>query len=652
MPETNSPSAVTSPTAQRHLILGTAGHIDHGKTSLIRALTGTDTDRLPEEKKRGMTIELGFAELSVGSIHFGVVDVPGHERFVRTMVAGATGIDIALIVVAADDSVMPQTIEHVEILRLVGIEHAVVAITKADLVDETMLELVEEEVHDLLEGTSLANSPAVRVSSTTGLGLDALRTQLADAAGRVAQRSSAGPFRMAIDRVFTVQGRGTVVTGSVIRGLVHAGDTLDVHPGGGSCRVRDVQSHGVAGDHVELGQRAALNLIGVDRTRIDRGHELSSPGLVAPSRRVDAWFEVLSSTKKPIKPFARVRICMGTREVLARVGPLDQKPIDASSAAMVQLRSTEPMFATYGQRFIARTENGARTVGGGVVLRPRADRWSRDRDAEREALETLRSGSPADRLTQVLAECAFDPPAMMDLCARTGILPDELPDMLDAMDVAGDRVALDGVDRRVVPTVLDRLFARADRWLEKFHESHPDEPGCPADALIGWLDRKSDAGLGRTLFERLRSDGRVVIRGQFACLPRFAPAMSAQDERLYSAMLAAFRDGLYTPPSLDRLAGSLDTDLKRLRRLAKIAVSYGELIEIDRTIQLAADHEKDMRRIVAEMIASDGAVTVSQVRERLNSSRKYVVPLLEYLDRIKFTRRDGDRRVLCEGNAT
>jgi len=427
MAEIEKPTRSAPTHGVRHLILGTAGHIDHGKTLLVKALTGINTDRLPEEQRRGMTIDLGFADLTVGLFHFGIVDVPGHERFVRNMVAGATGMDLALLVVAGDDSVMPQTIEHIEVLQLVGIRHAVVAVTKADLVDDALLQMVIEEIGELLDGTALAGAPIVPVSSITSRGLDDLKQRLAEVAAVVPERSTAGPFRLAIDRVFTVQGRGTVVTGSVIQGAVHSGETLQLWPGGDTCRVRDMQTHGHISEALHLGQRAALNLSGVDRATIERGHELTTVGYLSPSRRVDAFLHVLSSAKREVKPFARLRICMGTRELAARVVPLDGRPIAAGATVWVQLRCREPMFATFGQRFIARNENGTRTVGGGVIVRPHAGRWAKDHQVERGALETIMSGSPVDRLRQVVSECGFESPAPLTLAARTGFRPDVKP---------------------------------------------------------------------------------------------------------------------------------------------------------------------------------------------------------------------------------
>lgn len=635
-------------TGEQFLILGTAGHIDHGKTSLVKALTGVNTDRLPEEKRRGMTIELGFAELTIEGVHFGIVDVPGHERFVRTMVAGATGIDMALIVIAGDDSVMPQTVEHVEVLKLMGIEQAVVAITKCDLVDASLLDLVEEEVRDLLSETPFADAPVVKLSSTTGTGIDELKRQLASVARHVPTRNEKGPFRMAIDRVFVVQGRGTVVTGSVIQGVVRPGDTLEVHPGERTCRVRDLQSHGRHQPIIQVGQRAAVNLIGLDRGQVERGHELAAPGLIVPSRRMDAAFELLSSCKAPLKPSSVVRVCMGTRELRARILPLNGAAVRPGVRAYVQIRSREGMFATFGQRYIVRTENASQTIGGGVILRPVAGRWLSDRESEARSLRTLETGSPAERLLQVLTETGFAAPGAMLLSARTRVEPDRLPSLLDRLASEGQWVSVDGSDRRVVPVVVDRLFKRADSWLERYHHSHPDEPGCHIDSLIGWLERKSARGLGRPLFDRYVGQNRVKIRGRFVCLPAFAPSMSAQDERVFGRMLKTFEDGAFQPPSLGELAKNMDTETKRIQRLAKLAVAEGMLAEIGPGLFLSAANESKLREIVSEMITSEGGVAVAQVRGRLNSSRKYVVPFLEYLDRVRFTVRRGDLRVLHE----
>ncbi len=642
-------ASTSEDSSRRFLILGTAGHIDHGKTSLVKALTSVDTDRLPEEKKRGMTIELGFAHLTVGDVDFGVVDVPGHEKFVRTMVAGATGVDVALIVVAADDSVMPQTVEHVDILKLMGISRAVVAVTKCDVVDETMVEIVTEEVRELLAGSAFEAASVVPVSSVTGAGIETLKTALVDAATVDEYAARDRPFRMAIDRVFSVQGRGTVVTGSVLSGQVSSGDALALLPAGETCRVRDMQSHGTDTEQLQLGQRAALNLIGVDKDRIERGQELATPGFVVPTKRMDVWLEVLANATRALKPYATVRVCMGTHDVAARVVPLDRCAIEPGASAYVQLRTRERFLAAYGQRFIVREENDARTIGGGVVLRPIGKRWSRDRDMELAAMDALRTGDATARVEQVLIETGFGDVSDLQLSAWTGVGVVEITHVGAQLADAKKWISLNGWDRRVHPAVIESLSDRAHRWLERFHKQRPDDPGCATDAFVGWLERKTSAGLGRAMLELLLKKKSIVVRGRYVCAAAFAPAMSGQDQKVYDAMMKAFDAGAYQPPSLADVAKGAGSDVKRVQKLVKIATAYGDLVEIDGAIFLTAEHERNMRQVVADMIEAGGGATVSEVRERLNSSRKYAVPLMEHLDRVKFTVRDGDRRVLADG---
>lgn len=639
-----------SKTGERYLILGTAGHIDHGKTALVEALTGTNTDRLPEEKSRGMTIELGFAELAIGPVHFGVVDVPGHERFVRTMVSGATAVDVALLVVAADDSVMPQTVEHVEILSLLGVEHGVVAVTKTDAVDADLVGLVTEEVRELLRDTSLRDAPIIPVSSVARTGIDALRQALADVAGRVRVRVSDSPFRMAVDRVFTIQGRGTVVTGSVLRGRVAVGATLQLWPSGESCKVRSLQSHGRPADEVCRGQRAALNLIGVDRAAVERGSELATPGYLETARVLDAKLHCLASCRKSIRSLSRARLCTGTRETLVRVVPLSGNHIKPGETTYVQFRSSEPLIATYKQQFIVRDEVASRTIAGGVVLRCPARRWTADRDSVRASLDVLDSGDDAARVDEVLRFAGFEPVTDLRVCAAAGVEIDHLPEVYDQLDAGNRRIRPDQSQRRVSAAAVEDLSARAVRRLERFHQANPDEPGYPADPFLGWLDRKSAKGLGRALFDRLAGDGRVKTIGQYVCLPAFAPAMSAQDERVLGEMIDEYYAAAFQPPKLGELRIARQATPQRLQRLVKIAESTGQLVRVHDDFLLDGRREQELRDIVRGLMVGGRGVTVAQIRERLNSSRKYVVPFVEYLDRIHFTRRDGDLRVLNESD--
>ena len=651
MAETSQPD-LAEETSPRCFILGTAGHIDHGKTALIKALTGIDADRLPEERRRGMTIELGFAGLTIGDSRLGVVDVPGHERFVRTMVAGATGIDIALIVVAADDSVMPQTVEHVEILNLLGIRHGVVAVTKTDMVDAEMVELVVEETEQLLSGTPLEKAPICPVSSVTGAGLEQLKDAIASILRDIELAPTAIPFRIAVDRAFTVQGRGTVITGSVLCGRVSAGDMLEVRPAGGNCRVRDMQTHGAACETLGRGQRAAINISGIDREKVQRGAELATPGYLQSSRIVDVKLTCLSSYGRPLKSTRIVRLEIGTVEVPVRVIMLEGDSLQPGRAVYAQLRSGEPITSVYGQRFIMRDENATRTIGGGVVLRPVAYRRWRNISTELESLRRLETGDGADRVEQVLRAARFTTPTELQLCARAGVDLDAVPDVLTRLRTEKRWLPIAGTGVHAVPAALDDLAHRLTGWLERHHRSHPELPGRPLDTMVGWLERMTSRSLARPLFDRFLERGTLKLLGQFVCLPAFAPSLTPADEKLLAAMVKEIKAGGFQPPPLDGLAISSQADRKRWERLATLAVATGELVKVDSKIYLHANVEQQLREAVTQLVGKVGGVTVAQVREALDSSRKYVVPFLEYLDRAGVTKRVGDRRTLAEQETT
>ena len=644
MPE-SPPDIAKSP---RHLILGTAGHIDHGKTSLVRALTGIDTDRLPEEQRRGMTIELGFAVLAIGDTRFGVVDVPGHEKFVRTMVAGATGIDIALLVIAADDSVMPQTIEHVEILNLLGIRHGVVALTKIDAVVEELVDMATEDVRELLAKTPLADAPICPVSALAGTGLEQLKQTILDVSRKVEPGRPLRPFRMAVDRVFTVAGRGTVVTGSALRGEVASGDELEILPAGDTCRVRDLQSHGATTDALQRGQRAALNLSGIDKETVQRGHELATPGYLTPTRIMDVKLTYLASGERPLKSSRVVRLSMGTIDLATRVVLWEGAELAPGESAYAQLRCGSPVTAAYGQRFILRDDAAARTIGGGVVLRPVAQRKRGASPEQIASLHRLDTGDLDERVLEVLRAAGFNTPTHLTICARSGAELHEIPEVLARLRAAGRWMTLGAAGGCVVPSVIDDLGRRLVPWLQRHHQSHPDLPGRTADAVLGWLYRWCAKDHARTLFDKFLSQAMIKQLGQFVCLPAFAPALSAADEKLMQAMIAEIKEGGFQPPLLDALTIVAKADKKRWERLATLAAALGELVLIEPKMYLHTVVEKRLREEVAGQIRASGPRTVAEIREGLHSSRKYVVPFVEYLDRVGFTRRVGDRRELVE----
>ncbi len=632
------------------LILGTAGHIDHGKTALVKALTGVDTDRLPEEKKRGITIELGFAELSLGEYRLGIVDVPGHERFVRNMLAGATGTDLALLVVAADDSVKPQTREHLEILRLLAIDTGVIALTKCDLPDGEWVDLVEEEVRELVAGSFLAAAPLVRTSAATGLGLDELRAALSAAAARAATSADfrqAGPFRMAIDRVFTVAGHGTVVTGSVQSGRVAAGDELAIEPGGVSVRARSLENHGRAVEQAHRGQRTAVNLAGIHHEQLDRGQELATRGHLVPSQRLSVWMILLPSAPRPLKNRARVRLHVGTAELMARVVLLDRDQLGPGEWAAAQVFLNRPAVTTWSQPFVLRSESPVVTIGGGKVLDPDAPKLRRRQEPLLERLAELRSGEPVERASAALFFAGWRP-----------WNPDELPRTAGVSDVAGVCRALiergELVEIEVSPTrtlrihrrVLEELSQRVEAALKKMHTQYPRQPMLDRSRLTSRFGYLRDDILVRALTEWMAAAGKIELSERGIALAGHGPRLSEKERELLERIVEIYGDSSFHPPSPAELAERLSGNRAVLGELLALAAAEGRLVEIAADFFLDAGAEQQMRSVLTERLCGGEGLTLSQIREILGTTRKYAVPLCEYLDRIGFTRRQGDLRVL------
>ena len=633
------------------LILGTAGHIDHGKTALVKALTGVDTDRLPEEKLRGITIELGFAQLMLGDCRLGIVDVPGHERFVRNMLAGATGIDLALLVVAADDSVKPQTREHLEILRLLKLETGVIAITKCDLPEPDWLELVEEEVRELVRGTFLESAPIVRTSVMTGQGLGELRDALAaaasQAAGSARRRRQAGPFRMAIDRTFTIAGHGTVVTGSVASGSVRVGDELVLEPGGVAVRVRGLQNHDTPADEVHRGQRAAINLAGVRHDEIGRGQELASPGHLVVSRLLSVQLNLLKTAERPLKNRTRVRCHLGTAELLASVVLLDRERLAPGEAAPAQLFLSEPAVAVWGQPLVVRSESPVETIGGGVVLDPHPPKLTRD-DAEALAkLTELASGEPIERAAAAVYFFGLAEWRPGDLARSAGVDEPEaaVAELLGRGEVL--ELTLSPTRKlRVHRQVLEELYRRIETLLDKQHQRFPLRAmldRSPLTARLGYLGSDS---LVEAVLASMQQAGRLKATERGVALPGRGPQLTNAEQRQVVQIIETYRAAGFQPPTIDELRAQTPKNQQAVPQLAALAAAEGHLVEAAPGLYLHAESERKLRETLSGPLAG-GGLTVSQIRELLGISRKHAVPWCEYLDRIGFTRREGDVRRLA-----
>ncbi len=622
------------------MIVGTAGHIDHGKTALVRALTGVDTDRLPEEKARGITIDLGFAyaDLGDGAVT-GFVDVPGHERLVHTMAAGAGAIDLALLVVAADDGIMPQTREHLAILDLLGIDRGIAAVTKSDLADAARREAVTEDIRAMLAGTALRDAPILPVSSVTGEGIAELRRRLASVAAAIPQRAAAGLFRFAVDRSFTLSGVGTVVTGAVLAGSVAVGDTVTVSPSGLSARVRGIHAQNRQAQSGHAGQRCALNLAGegVGKEAVARGAMIVDPVLHAPTDRIDAELTVLQGEPKPVGTWFPARLHTHTAETGARIVPLAGE-IGPGESGLVQLVLDRSVAAAVGDRFILRDASASRTIGGGRLLDPRAPARKR--------------GTP-ERLAMLAAARSTDPAAA--LAGQTAVGPVHLPDFL--RDRGLPRSAGSGIlananavpvgDHAVSAPQLDDLRTRLEQALTSFHAENPDLAGIGREKLRLALARLLPPQ-SFLAFLRGESDrGAVALDGAFVRLPGHRVRMSPEDEDLFRRMLPDLLGEMrFRPPRVRDFAESFGVDEKVVRRVLKLAQRLGRADEIARDHFFAREVIREMAAIIADVAAAaeGGWFTAPAFRDRVHSGRKVAIEILDFFDRLGVTLRRGDLR--------
>jgi selenocysteine-specific elongation factor len=639
----------------RDLILGTAGHIDHGKTSLVKALTGIDCDRLPEEKARGITIDIGFAILDLPPFRLGIVDVPGHERFVKNMLAGATGIDLAVLVVAADDSVMPQTREHLEILRLLGLRHGVIALTKCDLVDETTREVVELEVRELVQNTFLENAPLIATSAHSGQGIAELKAAIAAACQQVEERRGQQWFRLAIDRSFIVQGHGTVVTGSVTSGRVRVGDEVEWLPRGERVRVRSLQNHDQAVEEVHRGQRAAINLAGVHHEDVVRGQELAMPGYLVPSRVLTVRLHCLSDMKRPIKHRMPVRFHLGTAEIMGAVALLDADAIEPGQWGLAQVFLEEPAMGTWGQPFVLRESSATETLGGGQVLQPAARKIRRRHLEMLERIERLWTGDARERALTVAWFGAFAGFTLPDLVRGANIAPDEAADLVAKLKEEGElvEVAISQARRLLLhKDMVHELEERILTALDRLHGQFPLLSTHDRQKVQSQLDYVGDDALVHAAVDRLIARKQLV--GDLRRIGRadFKPKLSANLRKLKDKLVAAYLEARFQPPEPSSFAGQAGGNAANLDDLLGVCVAEGYLVRIADDIYLHADIEAEMRRLVTKRLAEGGpGLTVAEIRDLLGTTRKYAVPLCEYLDRAGVTRREGDLRVLVEHSA-
>jgi selenocysteine-specific elongation factor len=635
----------------RDLVFGTAGHIDHGKTALVRALTGVNTDRLPAEKERGITIDLGFASLELGEYRIALVDVPGHERFIRNMLAGASGIDLALLVVAADDSVMPQTREHLEILRLLGLSGGLIAVTKCDLVERSWLDLVEEDIRTLVRGTFLEGAPIVRTAALAGQGIAELKCALEALCARAQPAPDSEVFRMPIDRSFTMAGHGTVVTGTVVSGRVSVGDELALLPFGGLVRVRGLQRHDRPIERIGRGSRAAINLAGVRHAEIRRGQELAAPGYLEPTRVLTIEVVGSSGSNRALRHRGRYKVHIGTCEVTGAVSFLDRDVVDARAPRLAQLLMAAPVVAVFGQPFILRDESPPLTVGGGRVVQPVSRRYRRRDHSVIDRLGRLAAGDELDRVGAALAFLGLETWTERRLSALCGLPAGRVAARLSSLVASGALVELPIGPRRTVRLLgefVAELEDRVVRALGRIHAAHPRQAAIPRARLASSLPDVPGESLVAAILERLKEQGRIVADARTAALAGFEPRLSQGERRLKEELAEMIRSGGMSPPDPSELALAAGTRSPVVPELLALLCDEQRLVEITSGLYLDSDVAAELRRRVIERLAGGRGMTMSELRDLLDTTRKYAVPIGEYLDRIGLTRRDGDVRRLGE----
>jgi selenocysteine-specific elongation factor len=626
-----------------HVVVGTAGHIDHGKSALVKALTGTDPDRLKEEKERGMTTDLGFAFLASDIT---IIDVPGHERFVRHMLAGASTIDLVVLVVAADDGVMPQTREHFEICRLMGIKRGLVAINKADLVDSDWIEMVKMDVEEMVKGSFLEGAPMMPVSAVTGQGVVELRQAIVDLAGKVEAKPDRGVFRMPVDRNFSMKGFGTVVAGTVLSGRVCVGDTLELLPQKREAKVRGIQRHNQMLEMLGLGERAALNLQGVEREAVVRGHVLATPGYYTPTTNFNATLYLLKSVEKPLRNLASLKLHIGTAEVMCRVALLDTRELAPGHEALVQVRTEGPVVCDWNDHYVVRTFAPQQTIGGGIVLEANPARERRFDEDVVKRLKALRAGGAGSVLEQYLLKHRFEARTLAQAAKDLALADADAREMLDLLLTTNRarKLAFEGKEYLVHEKVVGEARAALSGALGQYHKDNPLRLGLKRPELRA----KAAPGFSVPLFESvlagLLSEGQVALEDDRVRLTSHQIKLGPALQKEYDRLDKLFREMGFSPPSLDEALAGVD---KKLGQQARVALlESGRLVDVGESVLLHRDVVALAEQKVRALFTQKPELTASEIRQELGTTRKYLIPLLNYLDSRGVTQRRGEVRIL------
>ncbi len=626
----------------RAVTIGTAGHIDHGKSALVRALTGIDPDRLAEEQRRGMTLDLGFAHLDLpGGVRAGIVDVPGHEALVHNMLAGAGGLDLVMLVVAADEGVMPQTREHLDIVRFLPVAGGVVVLTKIDLVpDPEWLEIVAEEVRALVAGSPLEGAPVVATSAKTGAGLADLVAVLDRAVAALPPRDASGPVRLPLDRAFTIQGFGTVVTGTLWSGTLHPGDVLELLPAGRQVRVRGLHVHGESVRAASAGSRVAVNVSGIEKHEVERGDVLATPGAFRPTTHLDVRLRLLPGVPA-LRHAAPVHVHLGSGVTIGRVVLAAGTTLAPGAEALASLRLDRPVVAVHGDRFVVRRYSPTQTLGGGIVLRAVAPRRER-RAATLAILQAIERTGPAALVAAAVADAGATGMAPDDLAAAAGLTPAAASAGLQQAQAQGTVVTLAG--RLFATQVVAGMRQTIESILDDYHRVAPWRRGLPREDLKARATGPGGDVLFDAVLAELVTAGQVVIDRGFVARAGFVPTLDDVRQHLRQTLLATLQGAAWAPPPVDDLRRLGPTDA--VDDVLQLLVDEGHVVAVAPDLRVATSALDAVRQTLVQMAVEGREITVATLRDRLGTSRRYALALLEYFDTIRVTRRVGDRRVL------
>ena len=628
-----------SSASMKHIVMGMAGHIDHGKTSIVKALTGIDTDRLKEEKERGMTTDLGFAFLGDEIV---IIDVPGHEKFVKTMVAGVNTIDLALLVVAADDGVMPQTREHLEILKLLQVPVGLIALNKIDLAEQAWLEMVKSDLRGLVRGSFLEDAPIIPISATTGVGLETLRQEIRSRASLVQQRRDKGVFRMPIDRVFSIRGFGTVVAGTVLSGNIKVDDAVELLPQGKTLRVRGLQVHDQAVVESSIGLRTAINLLGIEKESVERGDVLGQPGFFKPTSMVDAKFLYLSGEKSKLENRTRIHFHVGTTEVVGRVIVLEGECVQPGEEVFVQIHFERPIVADAGDRFVVRSYSPVRTIGGGSILDVHPKKHKRFQQEVGERLSDLSKGDPEQLVLEQVERASLSFVSTAELAKLASLPPEECTKQLRELQNNGKVIGSEK-DLWYATANVDKLKKRIVEIIGKLHSEHSLKMTVSASEVHSRLKPAIERNLHDHCCKVLQDEGVLQVQGDRISLRSHVVQLSPDHKAIKEKIEAALVKTPLMPPGQREITAGLG---KEAEKVFSLMIESGDVVRLEGDIVMHRSGIAKARKEVESFLSRKHQAGLGEIREHLGITRKFALPLLLYLDSIGFTERNGDVRIL------